>query len=226
MTALIIGAVASQAVAQATNGLAARLKAGRHQTIVTYGTSLTAGGAWVKQLQEVLDQRYPGQVTIVNSGGSGQWSEWGLANLDERVIRKQPDLVTIEFAVNDSVARFHCTLEHSRTNLEALITRIQRASPACDIVLLTTTPADGPPPGNTSYRDQIASYYQMYRDVAKAHNLALVDLYPAWTTLQKKDKATFAKYVPDTIHPSEEGCRKIVLPGILKTLALPMEGSK
>ena len=211
------------ATAQSTNGVAVRLQAGKHQTIVGFGTSLTAGGIWIKQLQGILDQRYPGLVTIVNSGGSGMWSQWGLDNLEERVIRQKPGVVIIEFAVNDSVARFHCTVQQSRTNLETMITRILAANPDCEIFLMTTTPADGPPVGNTSYRDSIARYYEMYRQVAKARSLTVIDLYPVWTALQGKDKRTFANYVPDTIHPGEEGCRQVVTPGILKAFGLAPE---
>ena len=37
-----------------------RLAAGEAQRILTYGTSLTAGGAWVEQLEGELQRRYPG----------------------------------------------------------------------------------------------------------------------------------------------------------------------
>ena len=38
-----------------------RLAAGEAQRILTYGTSLTAGGAWVEQLEGELQRRYPGE---------------------------------------------------------------------------------------------------------------------------------------------------------------------
>lgn len=211
---------AGVAAAQSTNKVTARLQSAKHQTIVAYGTSLTAAGAWVKQLQVILDQRYRGLATIVNSGGSGCWSKWGVDNLDERVIGKKPDAVIIEFAVNDSVARFNCAIRQSRTNLEAMVTRILSANPDCEIILMTTTPADAHPEGHFSHRRNISAYYEMYREVARERKLAIVDLYPQWISLRNADKEAFARYVPDTIHPSEEGCRRLVTPGILKTLGL------
>jgi lysophospholipase L1-like esterase len=206
--------------AQVTNTFAANLKDGKQQLLVAYGTSLTAGGIWVKQVQAALDKRYPGLATIVNSGGSGQYSQWGTNNLESLVLKKKPDAVTIEFGVNDAVARFGCPVQQARTNLESMIDRILAARPECQVILMTTTPADGPPVGHTSYRLNIAAYYEMYREVARKRHLALVDLYPQWLALQKKDKATFAKYVPDTIHPGEEGCLHVVTPGILQTLGV------
>ncbi|MBU4200261.1 MAG: SGNH/GDSL hydrolase family protein [Verrucomicrobia bacterium] len=209
--------------AQSANRVAAHLQSGKHQTIVVYGTSLTADGAWVKQLQVILDHRYPGLTAIINSGSAGCWSQWGVDNLDGRVIKEKPDAVIIEFAVNDSVARFNCTVQQSRTNLESMVTRILSGNPDCEIILMTTTPADAYPKGHFSHRENISVYYEMYREVAKKRKLAIVDLYPQWIALRDADKKTFAQYVPDSIHINEEGCRRIVTPGILKALGIATE---
>jgi hypothetical protein len=64
------------------------LRAGQAQTVVTYGTSLTANGPWVTKLAPWLEARYPGLVTVVNSGGSGQHSGWGIAHVQERWWRR------------------------------------------------------------------------------------------------------------------------------------------
>ena len=79
-----------------------KLRAGREQTIVYYGTSLTQAGAWTRFLTEELTAKFPGQVTARNSGGPGMHSGWGLRNVDERVIAHKPDVVFIEFAINDA----------------------------------------------------------------------------------------------------------------------------
>jgi hypothetical protein len=71
------------------------LEEGRKQHIVCYGTSLTSHGAWVKQIKTELLRRYPGLVSVTNSGGSGKYSKWGVENLKQRVIDKKPDDVLI-----------------------------------------------------------------------------------------------------------------------------------
>ena len=63
------------------------LKAGQAQTVVTYGTSLTSGGAWVRQLGQALEARWPGKAKVINSGAGGMWSTWGVDNLDDRRAR-------------------------------------------------------------------------------------------------------------------------------------------
>jgi lysophospholipase L1-like esterase len=94
------------------------LEAGKPQVIVTYGTSLTAEGAWVKQMGEVLKKQYPKLSTVINSGGSGKWSQRGVENLDARVIQKKPDTVFIEFSMNDAAEIFHVSIETAKANLE------------------------------------------------------------------------------------------------------------
>ena len=42
------------------SALVSNLEAGKSQTIVTYGTSLTAGGAWVKQLARRWRRNFQG----------------------------------------------------------------------------------------------------------------------------------------------------------------------
>lgn len=219
------GAVAAEKAAAPGGGsrMVAALAAGKKQTVVAYGTSLTAGGGWVTQVQNALDKRYPGRLTLINSGSSGQWSKWGLENLDERVIAKKPDAVFIEFAVNDAVARFSCSVAQSRTHLETMINRILKARPACEIILMTMTPADAYPKGHGSYRDNLPAYYQMVRDVARDRHLVLVDNDPNWRALRKADKEKFARFVPDSIHPVAEGCREVVTPEILNVLGVPAD---
>ena len=73
---------AKKVQANSESQLVKNLKAGKPQTVVTYGTSLTAGGAWVRQLDAALKARWPGQATVVNSGAGGMWSTWGVENLE------------------------------------------------------------------------------------------------------------------------------------------------
>ncbi|MDA3799504.1 MAG: GDSL-type esterase/lipase family protein [Kiritimatiellae bacterium] len=206
--------------------LVSNLEAGKKQTVVAYGTSLTAAGAWVNQLQDSLNQKFPGLATVVNSGGSGQWSKWGVTNLKPLVIDKKPDTVFIEFCINDSVARFKGSVEIAQTNLETIVNGILKSNPKCEIILMTMTPGDKYTKEHRSYRKDIEDYYEMYRKVAKKRGFLLIDHYPNWKKIQKKDPKTFNKYVPDSIHPTAEGCKVIVTPVILKSIGLGKKGKE
>ncbi|MDF3131184.1 GDSL-type esterase/lipase family protein [Kiritimatiellaeota bacterium B1221] len=200
--------------------LLTHLQAGEAQVVVAYGTSLTHIGAWVGQVEKVLETQFPGQVTMINSGGSGMNSNWGLANLDQRVLQENPDTVFLEFAINDSVARFDLSVEKAQANLEDMIEQILKAHPDCEIILMTMTPGNAYSEGHRSHRKNIEAYYQMYRNLAKERGFLLIDHYPNWLKLQAEDPAHFKSLVPDTIHPTAAGCSEVVTPVVLKALGM------
>ena len=191
------------------------LEAGKKQTLVVYGTSLTAGGPWVNQVADALSKKYPGLPKVINSGGSGKASDWALENLDKKVIGMKPDAVLIEFAVNDAVDRFHIAPEQARKNLETMIDRIETALPDCEIILQTMDP---PIDVNLQKRPHIETYYQNYREVAKARNLRLIDHYPVWKKILDADVKHYKELVPDGIHPNAKGSETVTTPSVLAGL--------
>lgn len=201
------------------------LEAGKPQVIVAYGTSLTEGGAWVEHLTSTLNDKFPGLATVVNSGKSGQWSDWGVKNVDAYVVQKKPDAVLIEFAINDSVARFNCSVEQAKANLETIIAAILNDNPACEIILMTMTPGDQYPEGHRSYRKNIGAYYEMYRSVAKVHGFLLIDHYSNWKALQAKNPVKFKQYVPDSIHTTPAGCEAVITPTLLDAIGIGKVGT-
>jgi len=193
------------------------LKEGRAQIVVAYGTSLTAGGAWVTQLQQALDEKYPGLATVLNSGQGDMNSRWGVENLESRVIQKNPDTVFIEFAINDAFLDFKISTEEARVNLETMIDRILKWKPSCEVIPMTMNPPVGI---HLERGPRIIDYYQIYRNVAKDRNLLLIDHYPQWEHILDTDRDLFDRYVPDGLHPWVEGCRHVITPMILKELGL------
>ena len=213
-------ALVSNVLAGGGSNLVGNLEAGKQQTLIVYGTSLTAGGAWVGQLQKAFDERYPGLATLINSGKGGMWSKWGADNLDTHVIQKKPDTVLIEFAINDAYLDYKTSVAEARSNLTNMIDRILASKPETEIVLMTMNPPIGV---HLERRPRIKDYYQMYRDVAIERNLLLIDHYTNWEPIREKDSALFAKYVPDGIHPGPEGCTRVITPAILKGLGIKAE---
>ena len=193
------------------------LEAGKPQTVVTFGTSLTAVGAWVDQLRAVLEQQYPEQITLINGAQGGANSDWGRGALDEKVLKHNPDTVLIEFSVNDAVERRQTSVAHARGNLENMTERILQQNPECEIILQVMNP----PVGHTkAQRPNLLAYNQMVRDVAKARGLQLIDHYPVWEKLLNDDPLKFLFYVPDTIHPVREGALQVITPTMLHALGL------
>lgn len=194
------------------------LAAGKKQTVITYGTSLTAIAAWPKGLQAYFDKNFPNQVTVTNTAGSGRTSDWGLQNLQQRVLDHHPDLVFIEFSINDAVPRQNVPLEKSLANLGAMVTALQKQNPNVDIVLQIMSPVYDTPqqPGKTAATDrpQYATYNDAWRKYAADHHLPLIDHWPTWQKLQKDDPDQFKKDLPDGTHPIPEASLAITLTNI------------
>ena len=195
------------------------LHAGQRQTVVVYGTSLTAIGEWPNELRRYFDREYPGQVTFFNAAQSGQHSNWGVAHLAERVLAQNPDLVFLEFAVNNAATKHHLSTEQAATNLDLMVRALREQNPQVEIVLQTMNPAwDSPTePGGKKYgsdRPQIVDYYAIYRRYAREHGLPLVDHLPAWQALQRDNLPEFQRLVPDGIHPGPEGSLAVTWPAV------------
>ena len=189
----------------------------RKQTIVAYGTSLTAGGAWVGQLTKALEAKFPGRATVINSGAGGMWSKWGLDHLDERVISKAPDAVLIEWSINDAFLEYKTSADDCRANLNTMIDRILAAHPKCEIILQVMNPPTGV---HLERRPNVADYEQVYREVAKARNLRLIDHAPHWAAEIAKGEASWKALMPDGIHPNSKGCEQVMMSVLLKALGI------
>ncbi|MEM7235843.1 MAG: GDSL-type esterase/lipase family protein, partial [Planctomycetota bacterium] len=214
---------ANDGVAYGSSRLVEKLKAGKAQKIVTYGTSLTSGGAWVKQFDGELQARFPGLVTVTNSGRGGMWSRWGVENLVSRVIAKKPDTLLIEFGINDAYHPYKTTVTQARANLGNMIDRVLDAKADTEIVLMTMNP---PIDNHLKVRGDIKRYYEMYRDVAKERGLKIVDHEPNWARVIEHNRNSFRDIVPDGIHPAADGCEILTTPTLLNAFGVPPVGAK
>jgi lysophospholipase L1-like esterase len=195
------------------------LNDGKPQTVLVYGTSLTAASEWPKALKAYFEKQYPGKVTFINSAQSGETSVWGVANLQDKVLSKNPDLVFLEFSVNDAATKHNISIEKSAQNLHAMVSLLQAQNPQVDIILQTMNSAwDSPDQLEhkkfASDRPHLADYYDAYRNYAQVHHLPLIDHYPNWLKLQQTNEAQFKKWLPDGLHPVPEASLAVTWPAI------------
>ena len=204
--------------AQVPSAIGERLEQGESLSIVTYGTSLTAGGGWVRQVEQSLERKFPGQVKIINAAKGGMNSDWGVKNLDERVLANKPDVVFIEFAVNDAVERFHIPVLHARRNLVSMIERIRRLNPKTEIILQVTNPVIDRPKGHDGYRPELEEMFAMVREVAKEQKTVLIDHEDAWKRELHAGLEHYHELVPDGLHPNDGAYARIITPVILSAI--------
>jgi lysophospholipase L1-like esterase len=213
------------------------LQAGKDQTIVVYGTSLTEKGAWVGQLEEWLNsQGWRGRATILNKGLSGSTTKThGIVNVERDVISSGADGVFIEFGMNDCIQRLaepdakpprltdapiSVPLDTFRENLESIILRIKEGLPEAELFLLTMNPAadSAQTPNSGRFRSALPEYYQAVRDVGAAHSVRVIDTHADWLALQQSAPEKLKSHIPDGVHPVPSGCAAITTPAIQAAL--------
>ena len=182
------------------------LQDGCDVTIVAFGDSIAAGYAVRRGFptfwKEMLAQKYPGvRIEMINSGASGDTTMDGLARLDWAVLSYEPDLVTINFGINDCV--YGLGLEEFESNLVEMIRRI-RSGPASEILLLSSQPLETPP-----YDRMVQDYYQAIERVAKEMDVGFVNVYGAWMEQVKAGTSLGSLIIPGLDHPNEAGYRII-----------------
>lgn len=122
--------------------LAAKLVPGAEVTVAYLGGSITAGAGasseaacWRRAVHTWLEQTYP-QVRFVHvdaaKGGTG--SDLGVCRLGLEVLANAPDLVFVEFSVNDGGA----SRENAIRTMEGIVRQIRRHDPATEVIVLHT----------------------------------------------------------------------------------------
>jgi acyl-CoA thioesterase I len=180
------------------------LRNGCDVTVVAFGDSITAGYAVRRGFptfwKEMLVQKYSEvRIEMINSGVSGDTTMDGLARLDWAVLSYEPDLVTINFGINDCV--FGLGLLEFKANLVEMIRRIRSGS-ASEILLLSSQPLETPP-----YDRLVLDYYQAIERVAKEMDVGFVDVYEAWMDRVKAGTPLGSLIIPGLDHPNEAGYR-------------------
>lgn len=196
------------------------LKAGKERTLIVYGTSITKlgnGPLWVKQVGEELNTKYNNRLTVLNKGGSGRNSEWAANNYADSVLVNKPDAVIIEFSVNDAVTRFDISPEQAVKNTEYLIRKVKEQNSDAEVILLVVS--TNPIGEAAEKRPNLAAYIQNYHDLAKKHNLLLIDFAPIWDKMIKeKSIKEMQKYLHDGVHSTKRGALDIIGPTVIKAL--------
>jgi len=176
-----------------------KLKAGGDVTVAYIGGSITAGtGArgdysFAQQSTNYLIKHYPeAKINQVNAGIGGTRSDFGGIRVNDDVLSHSPDMVFIEYAVNDAWPGD----DYIREALESLLRTVLGAESSPAVVLIISFKGDMEyDPNNSTFFKEIGKYYGI--PVIDVHNPVLRGI--------NDGKFTFDEYVPDGIHPSAFG---------------------
>ena len=154
---------------------------------------------------------------MINAAKGGMDSRWGLANVWDRVIRKQPDAVFIEFTINDALQASLLSVRESQANLRGMIAQTRAERSGCEIIVMIMNPPTGAP---LAQRPKFRDYADGYRQVSKKDHWQLIDFSPTWQQIITRQPERWSAYTPDGLHPNKQAGNEVILPKLLKEIGV------
>jgi hypothetical protein len=113
----------------------AKIESGKPVRIAYLGGSITAAPGWRVQSRQWFQEQYPkAKVEEIHAAIGGTGSDLGVFRLGNDVLRHEPDLLFVEFAVNDGGA----APERIHKAMEGIVRQTWQTDPTVDICYVYT----------------------------------------------------------------------------------------
>ena len=190
---------------------------GRSLKIVAFGDSFTYGWmvsrGYLDFLRDMLRQEYPEcSVSILNRGMPGDTAENGLYRLTSHVLDEDPDLVLIQFGLNDAYLGY--SPDVYRKNILSMVERIRNDT--CARVLLLTSNYLPDERENRMAED----FYRRLTDISREQDVPVVPVHEYWREKVNNGTDHDSLVQGDRVHPTVEGYR-LMAESIMKMLRGP-----
>ncbi len=181
-----------------TARLAAAMKkaeSGEEVTVGVIGGSITQGSSasnqnncYASRFFNWWSEKFPeGKFNFVNAGIGGTDSYLGVHRVDEQLLSQNPDVVIVEFSVNDTDKTMN------KYSYDSLVRKILSAENQPAVILLFTTQEDG-----TSLQD-------VHKEIGTAYNLPMISYRNAVYPEVEAGTINWKDISPDNIHPNDVG---------------------
>ncbi len=172
-----------------------------------FGGSITEGAgasdasrtSWRAKVTEWFRASYPdAEITEIYAAIGGTGSDLGMYRCDTDLLSGNPDLVFIEFAVNDSWMNYDAILMQTET----IYRKIRRKNPCTDIICIITTTAS-----IASGLEKGAEFTARaaHSVIAHRYNAPIIDVGNILHFEVLKNGGDFLKYTTDNVHPNDDG---------------------
>jgi hypothetical protein len=180
--------------------------------IVAFGTSLTARGPWPDHLAARLAACLEHPVELIRIARAGANVSWA-AHPDRiaEVAAGTPDIVLLEFAINDADLRDGLSRGEADALTRGLLDDLAGAVPGAALVELTMSPAHG---ARGLLRPGLAARYGDVVARGRARSGAVADLYMRWIALPRDQRG-----LADGLHPDPAIAAQVIVPPLAAHLA-------
>ena len=177
-------------------GVIKKLQAGDEVTVAYLGGSITQGSSagnelcYARLTTDWLMEQFPdAKINYVNAGIGATGSYIGVHRCDEQILAHDPDLVFIDFSVNDTSDR----LTTNKATYESLIRKIWKHSTSPAIITIAMTQENG-----TSVQD---AHYE----IAAKYGIPMISYRNAILDVIDKGYIEWDDISDDDIHPNIPG---------------------
>lgn len=201
-------------------------------TIVTFGDSTTATRGPLVVYSMILAKELPQlgfPVKVINSGIGGNRTDQAKARLKKDVLDHRPDVVVIQFGINDAsvdvwktppATKSRISQDQYETNLRHLIKTLREKN--IQVILMTPNSMRwverikklyGKPPYDPDDPDGfnviLKSYAETVRKIARDENVPLVDVYSAFENYANQKGQSAHDLLLDGVHPNTAGQKMV-----------------
>ncbi len=201
-------------------------------TVVTFGDSTTAPRGPLVVYSKILAKELPLQgfpVKVINSGIGGNRTNQARARLKKDVLDHQPDVVVIQFGINDAAVdvwknppatKSRISRDQYEANLRFLIKTLRDKN--ISVVLMTPNSMRwvknikklyGKPPYDPNDPDGfnvfLKTYAETVRKIAREEKVPLVDIYAAFENYAKQKGHSAHDLLSDGVHPNTAGQKMV-----------------
>lgn len=168
---------------------------GESITVATIGGSITQGTAaspnencYASLFFKWWSEKFPEcTVNTVNAGIGGTDSYLGVHRADEQVLAYNPDVIVVEFSVNDTDKTMN------KYSYDSLVRKFLTAENNPAVILLFTTQEDG------------TSLQSVHKEIGTAYDLPMISYREAVYPEVAAGTINWADISPDNIHPNNVG---------------------
>ena len=186
-----------------------RLTEDKELTIAYFGGSVTAGhGAsnanrysWRALVGKWFSTEFPdAEIRNINLALGESGTYLGAYRVPLDVITAQPDLLFIEYSINDFY--YKSTYQQAASQYETIIREVKTALPDTDIVTILVTDRSCL---GTNQLGMLHTQAQAHEDIAKAYHIPTIHAGHYLAATAEYSYANWNKYAIDVVHPNNAG---------------------
>ena len=152
-----------------------------------------------KVLQQILQSEYGANVSVVNEGHSGWQTDEAVANFDDLVLSKKPNIGFIGFGINDcggnSTYGEIVSITDYKKNLSTMVEKATKEG--IEVILLTPNPITT---SDNALNRRLKMYVRACIEVAKKYNIPYINMTEEIEKVLHSGSKGYRELMPDGMH--------------------------